>query len=104
MRVNARSVGDVLSGKDCPGSVHAKLEADIQTLPTMFDTALFKGQMLEFHFQVRVCVLSFKRLDCILICPRGCLSCYQSVAIPCVLSRIRHTIGKAGEPVQKKPK
>lgn len=46
------SVGDMLSNKDHPGGVHAKFEAEIQTLPTMFDMALFKGQMLELHSQV----------------------------------------------------
>lgn len=34
--------------------VHARIVAELQTLPSQIDMALFKGQILEFHTQVRI--------------------------------------------------
>ena len=50
--------------------MYHKMEAQITTLPTMGDMALFKGQLLEFHT--------------------------QNVDLPCTLSRIRYLIDKSG--------
>lgn len=52
MCVRVCSAGDVLSAASAEGSVCVKFEAEIQTLPTMVDMALFKGQVLEFYVQV----------------------------------------------------
>ncbi len=73
--------------------VHVKIEAKIITLPTMGSTALFKGQLLEFHTQVSVVCRA------VAWCRRCCDSVLslQNIAVPCVLSRIRHVVLRSGD-------